>query len=101
MKNLTKVRTSDRTDRRKRPSSDPAQDRLTIQHRLVDTLRLDPRNPREHSKKQVAQTAESIRAFGFNVPNRFRLRGTVQVGGSGSRGFFTSPSRAATVTGPP
>ena len=39
-----------------------------IQQRPVDTLRLDPRNPREHSKKQIAQVAESIRAFGFNVP---------------------------------
>jgi ParB-like chromosome segregation protein Spo0J len=68
VKNLTTVRTSDRTARREPPSSDLAQDRLTIQHRPVDTLRLDPRNPREHSKKQIAQVAESIRAFGFNVP---------------------------------
>ena len=68
MKNLTTVRTSDRTDRRKPPSSDLAQDRLMIQHRPVDTLQLDPGNPREHSKKQIAQIAESIRVFGFNVP---------------------------------
>jgi DNA modification methylase len=68
MKNATTVRTSDRTDRRKPSSSDLAQDRLTIQHRPVRTLRLDPRNPREHSKKQIAQIAESILAFGFNVP---------------------------------
>jgi len=39
-----------------------------IQLRPVDTLRLDPLNPREHSKKQIAQIAESIRVFGFNVP---------------------------------
>jgi DNA modification methylase len=39
-----------------------------IQHRPVDTLQLDPGNPREHSKKQIAQIAESIRVFGFNVP---------------------------------
>jgi len=68
VKNLTTVRTSDRTDRRKPPSSDLAQDRLMIQHRPVDTLQLDPGNPREHSKKQIAQIAESIRVFGFNVP---------------------------------
>jgi DNA modification methylase len=68
MKNATTVRTCDRTDRRKPSSSDLAQDRLTIQHRPVRTLRLDPRNPREHSKKQIAQIAESILAFGFNVP---------------------------------
>ena len=41
---------------------------MTIQHRRLDTLRLDPLNPREHSQKQIAQIAESIRAFGFNVP---------------------------------
>jgi DNA modification methylase len=64
----TLVRTSDRTDRREPSSSDLAQGRLTIQHRPVDTLRLDPLNPREHSKKQIAQVAKSIRAFGFNVP---------------------------------
>jgi len=42
--------------------------RLVIQHRRIDTLHLDPLNPRAHSQKQVAQIAESIRAFGFNVP---------------------------------
>ena len=68
MNNLTTIRTSDRTDPRKPPNSELAQDRLEIQHRPVDTLQLDPLNPREHSKKQIAQIAESIRAFGFNVP---------------------------------
>jgi DNA modification methylase len=42
--------------------------RLMIQHLPIDTLQLDPHNPREHSEKQIAQIAESIRAFGFNVP---------------------------------
>ncbi len=68
MKNTTTIVTANRADRRKSSSSDQAQDRLTIQHRPIDTLRLDPRNPREHSKRQIAQIAESIRAFGFNVP---------------------------------
>ena len=63
MKNATTGLTGNRNDRQNPPNS-----RLTIQHRPVDTLRLDPRNPREHSKKQIAQVAESIRAFGFNVP---------------------------------
>jgi len=31
-------------------------------------LKPDPANPRRHSKKQIQQIAESIRAFGFNVP---------------------------------
>src|SRR6185312_15420294 len=31
-------------------------------------LKPNPRNPRTHSKKQIKQIAESIRAFGFVVP---------------------------------
>jgi len=31
-------------------------------------LKPDPANPRRQSKKQIQQIAESIRAFGFNVP---------------------------------
>ena len=63
MRNAKTVLTANRSERQK-----PASSHLTIQHRLIDTLQLDPRNPREHSQKQIAQIAESIRAFGFNVP---------------------------------
>jgi ParB-like chromosome segregation protein Spo0J len=41
---------------------------LTISHRPVDGLKPDPANPRLHSKKQIRQIANSIEAFGFNVP---------------------------------
>ena len=41
---------------------------LAITYRCVDGLKLDPANPRRHSKKQVRQIADSIRAFGLNVP---------------------------------
>lgn len=34
----------------------------------VDELKLDPCNPRRHSKKQIRQIANSITTFGFNVP---------------------------------
>src|SRR6266853_5474930 len=34
----------------------------------MSRLKLDPRNPRVHSDRQVKQIACSIRAFGFNVP---------------------------------
>jgi DNA modification methylase len=37
-------------------------------YRRIDTLRLDPSNPRQHSKKQIRQIAESITVFGFIVP---------------------------------
>jgi len=63
MKNATTAPTANRHEGEKAPRS-----RLTIQHRTIDSLRLDPRNPREHSQKQIAQIAESIRAFSFNVP---------------------------------
>jgi DNA modification methylase len=36
--------------------------------RPIDELKPDPRNPRVHSRKQVKQIANSILAFGFNVP---------------------------------
>src|SRR5215472_14229900 len=41
---------------------------MSIVYRAIDTLKPDPTNPRRHSKKQLQQIAESIRAFGFNVP---------------------------------
>src|SRR5215472_17605170 len=34
----------------------------------IDQLTLDPANPHRHSKKPIQQLAESIKAFGFNVP---------------------------------
>jgi DNA modification methylase len=63
MRNTTRDRITDRDERRETPSSP-----LKIQHRLIDTLQLDARNARVHSEKQIAQIAESIRVFGFNVP---------------------------------
>jgi DNA modification methylase len=42
--------------------------KLAIQYRPIDSLRLDPKNPRLHSPKQIAQIAASIGTFGFNVP---------------------------------
>jgi DNA modification methylase len=41
---------------------------LQITYRRVRDLKLDPKNARIHSDKQIRQIAESIRAFGFNVP---------------------------------
>lgn len=42
--------------------------KLTIDYLSVASLRLDPKNARLHSDKQVRQIARSIEAFGFNVP---------------------------------
>ena len=41
---------------------------LSIEYLPVRALRLDPKNPRSHSDKQVRQIAHSIQVFGFNVP---------------------------------
>jgi DNA modification methylase len=53
---------------------------LTIQYRRVSDLKLDPKNPRLHSKKQVRQIARSIQAFGFNVPVLINKDGQVIAG---------------------
>jgi ParB-like chromosome segregation protein Spo0J len=41
---------------------------LKIVYRSVEQLKLDPANPRVHSKKQVGQIAASIETFGFTTP---------------------------------
>jgi len=40
----------------------------TIVYRPIDELKPDPANPRRHSKQQIRQIANSVEAFGFNVP---------------------------------
>jgi ParB-like nuclease domain len=34
----------------------------------TEDLRLNPKNPRQHSEKQIQQIANSIQTFGFSVP---------------------------------
>src|SRR6266403_3637139 len=41
---------------------------LNIVYRRIEDLKPDPANPRRHTKRQIRQIAESIKAFGFNVP---------------------------------
>lgn len=51
------------------PSAQPvANTRLNIAYVPVSELKLDPRNPRVHSARQIKQIGRSIKAFGFNVP---------------------------------
>jgi ParB-like chromosome segregation protein Spo0J len=42
--------------------------RLVILYVALSVLVLDPRNPRQHSTRQIKQIARSIEAFGFVVP---------------------------------
>src|SRR5271167_457115 len=53
---------------------------LKIVYRPVEELKLDPANPRRHSKKQIRQIANSIRTFGFIVPVLIDRDGTVLAG---------------------
>jgi DNA modification methylase len=48
-----------------RQSGDP---RLQVVYRPVHSLNLDPKNSRLHSRRQIRQIADSVKAFGFNVP---------------------------------
>lgn len=41
---------------------------LTVVMRPITTLTINSQNPRVHTKQQIRQIAESIRAFDFNVP---------------------------------
>ena len=47
---------------------DHAESRVRVIYRPLSELKLDPKNPRSHSPRQVRQIARSIQTFGFNVP---------------------------------
>src|SRR6266852_5680557 len=57
-----------RVHQRAEAKSALAGSRLEVSYRRADELRLDPRNPRSHSRRQVRQIANSMKTFGFNVP---------------------------------
>ena len=54
--------------------------RLGVEYRPIAELKLDERNPRQHSRKQIRQIANSIEAFGFNVPVLVDREGRVVAG---------------------
>src|SRR5262249_13448164 len=54
-------------NRRPKPARARHDKPLKIVYRRVEELKLDPANPRRHTKKQIRQIANSIQAFGFNV----------------------------------
>ena len=70
-----------RAPRREAPSLAP---RMLIVYRAIDQLKPDPNNARRHSKKQIRQIVESIKAFGFNVPILIDRDGNV-IAGHGRR----------------
>jgi ParB/Sulfiredoxin domain len=54
------------------PASSTARNCVRVNHQVVSTrlnaVKPNPRNARTHSKKQIAQIAESIKEFGFTSP---------------------------------
>ena len=49
-------------------NAEPDAARLAVRWPPVDALKADPNNARAHSDRQVERIADSIAAFGFNVP---------------------------------
>src|SRR5215469_6477699 len=41
---------------------------LAVIYRAIDQIKPDSANPRRHTRKQIRQIANSVAAFGFNVP---------------------------------
>jgi DNA modification methylase len=48
--------------------TDKCEAQIALVYRPTAALKLDARNPRAHSPRQVRQIARSIESFGFNVP---------------------------------
>ena len=63
-----------------RPTSDCAPSRPSITYQSILALQPDARNPRTHSKRQIRQIADSIRAFGFTNPILVDEKGSVMAG---------------------
>jgi DNA modification methylase len=53
---------------------------LSVVSRPVADLRLDPNNPRLHTRNQIRQIARSIETFGFNVPVLIDAQGQLIAG---------------------
>jgi DNA modification methylase len=53
---------------------------IQIQYRAVADFKLDARNPRQHSQRQVKQLADSIQEFGFVMPVVADDKGQVVIG---------------------
>src|SRR5271169_4726028 len=53
---------------------------IQIQYRAVADLKLDARNPRQHSQRQIKQLSDSIQEFGFVMPVVTDDKGQVVIG---------------------
>jgi hypothetical protein len=53
---------------------------LRVIYRLISELKINPKNPRTHSRRQIQQIARSLKAFGFIVPVLIDAWGNVIAG---------------------
>jgi ParB-like chromosome segregation protein Spo0J len=53
---------------------------LRVIYRLISELKINPKNPRTHSRRQIQQIARSLKAFGFVVPVLIDAWGNVIAG---------------------
>jgi ParB-like chromosome segregation protein Spo0J len=53
---------------------------LAIAYRSIDTLSANPHNARTHSKHQIRQIADSLKAFGFTNPVLIDSQSTIVAG---------------------
>ncbi len=67
-----------RTERK--ANTDELAARIAVRWLPVDALTPDPKNARVHSRRQIARIADSIAAFGFNVPVLVDAKGGVLAG---------------------
>ena len=65
-------------ERKAKPAG--AEPRIAVCWRGIDTLTPDPGNARLHSARQVGRIADSIEAFGFNVPVLIDADGRIVAG---------------------
>lgn len=80
MKNTISGTTSAAPKARRETATNAGLIEIQIEYRDVSDLALDPRNPRQHSQKQVNQIADSIREFGFVMPVVVDDRSQVVIG---------------------
>ncbi len=65
---------------RRQQTKHPQISRLQVIYRPIDSLKLNPRNPRIHNRHQRRQIARSIKTFGFVVPVLIDREGNVICG---------------------
>jgi DNA modification methylase len=72
---------------------------LSVVSRPVAELKLDPNNPRLHTRNQIRQIARSIETFGFNVPVLIDAQGQLIAGhGRVQAAQFLGMSQVPTIS---